>query len=250
MPESKKIELVNAVRAEAGEQLRLAVQVTDNSADRVMEQIDALEGVDVVVVAQPYLALNVTPVTLMRFYEGILERTPIPVCYYDRGKASVVAVPDEVLQSILHHANLCMVKDSSADPARQKLLLKAREDRPALSLFLGDEFLCVDYLDAGYDGVMLGGAVLNARYVVEIMAHLARNDLAAARRMEERMIRMLLAVYGGPSVSCWMNGLKTTLVRMGIFQTTAYYLNFQLTDECSAAIDRVLAEDSEFLLPT
>lgn len=249
MPNGAKQELINEVRAHAGGRLGLAVQVTDNSAARVLEQIAALEGVDYVVVAQPYLAMNATPATLGRFYQDILDLSPIPVCYYERGRASVVSVPDDVLTAVLLHKNLKMVKDSSGDPVRRELLLKAKGLRPDISLLIGDEFRCVDYLTAGYDGVMFGEAVLNARYVMEMMAHLSRNDLTSAKAIERRMTDMLYAIYGGPSISCWMHGLKTMLVRMGIFKTTSSYLDYPLTDECSSAIDLVLATDREFLLP-
>jgi hypothetical protein len=57
--------------------------------------------VDLESVAQPYLAMNITPETLRRYYEEILDRSPLPVCYYERGAASLVAVPEDVLRGIL-----------------------------------------------------------------------------------------------------------------------------------------------------
>lgn len=250
MTNLQKLTLVRAVREKSAGRFRIAVQVTDNSAERVLEQIRALEGVDFAVVAQPYLAMNVTPETLRRYYEEILERSPVPVCYYERGNASVVAVSEAVVRAILSHPNLRMVKDSSGDPARRDLFLEGRGKRTDLTLLLGDEFRCVDYLMAGYDGVMLGGAILNARYVAGIMEKLDANDLAAARSLDERMIAMLLAVYGGPKITCWLNGLKTALARLGIFGTNQAYLDYPLTPECSAMIDRVIADDRTFLLPS
>ena len=250
MTDRQKLTLVRAVREYSAGRLRLAVQVTDNSAERVLEQIHALEGVDFAVVAQPYLAMNITPETLRRYYEEILERSPVPVCYYERGAASLVAVPEGVLRGILPHPNLHMVKDSSGDAQRREVLVEARGKREDLTLLLGDEFLCVDYLSAGYDGVMLGGTILNARYVAEIMKKLDENDLPAAREIEQRMIGMLYAVYGGPKVACWLDGLKTTLVRMGVFRTNRAYLDYPLTPECSAMIDRVLVDERARLLPS
>ena len=64
MTDRQKLTLVQAVREAAAGRLRLAVQVTDNSSARVLEQVDALQGVDFVIVAQPYLAMNVTPAQL------------------------------------------------------------------------------------------------------------------------------------------------------------------------------------------
>ena len=250
MTDQQKLTLVHAVREAAAGRLRLAVQVTDNSSARVLEQVAALEGVDFVIVAQPYLAMNVTPKTLERYYEEILGRSPVPVCYYERGAASTIAVPESVLRTILPHPNLRMVKDSSGDLKRREILLEGRAKRDDLRLMLGDEFLCLDYLSAGYDGVMLGGAILNARYVAGIMAKLRDNHLSAAREIDQRMIAMLHAVYGGPKVVCWLNGLKTTLVRMGIFGSNCAYLDYPLTPECSEAIDRVIADERDWLLPT
>jgi len=143
-----------------------------------------------------------------------------------------------------------MVKDSSCDAQRRDLLLEARGKRDGLRLLVGDEFQCVGYLSAGYDGVMLGGAILNARYVTEILKNLDQGDLPAAREIDQRMIGMLYAVYGGAKVACWLNGLKTTLVRMGVFRTNRAYLDYPLTPECSAMIDRVLVDERAWLLPS
>ena len=60
MSDRQKLALVQAVRENSAGRLRLAVQVTDNSAERVLEQIHALDGVDFAVVAQPYLAMNIS----------------------------------------------------------------------------------------------------------------------------------------------------------------------------------------------
>lgn len=248
MTDRQKYTLVDTVRREAAGRLKLAVQVTDNSAARVLEQIAALGPVDMVVVAQPLLAMNVTSASLRHYYLDILDQSPVPVCYYERGRASLVSVPDEVLHDILPHPNLSFVKDSSGDPVRRAELLKGRALRSDLSLLLGDEFLCVDYLAAGYDGVMLGGSILNARYVAEIMRYLAQGDLTAARETERRMVAMLHAVYGGPKVTCWLNGLKTALVRLGVFHTNTAYLDYPLTPECSSAIDQILATERFYLI--
>jgi len=249
MTDRQKSQLVHAVQKFAAGRLLLAVQVTDNSSARVLEQIQALEGVDAVIVAQPYLAMNITPTTLRRYYEEILDRSPIPVCYYERGAASIVTVPEDVLRPILSHPNLKMVKDSSGDSERRSVLLEGKKSRNDLSLLLGDEFRCVDYLAAGYNGVMLGGMILNARYVAKIMSCLDAGDLRGAQDTEQRMIAMLHAVYGGPKVPCWLNGLKTTLVRMGVFRTNRAYLDYPLTPECSEMIDRVLVDERDLLLP-
>lgn len=248
MTDRQKSQLVSAVREAAAGRFRIAVQVTDNSAERVLDQIAALDGADIVVVAQPYLALNATPKRMRAFYEVILKNSPLPVCYYERGGASSVEITESVLQPILAHPNLVMVKDSSADPQRRATLLKAREDRSDLSLLLGDEFRCIDYLLAGYDGVMTGGAILSGLYITQIVQKLSTGDIEGARAVESRMTEMLHGVYGGPNNPCWLNGLKSTLVRLGIFQTSNAYLDYPLSSDCSQMISRLIESESRYLL--
>jgi 4-hydroxy-tetrahydrodipicolinate synthase len=191
--------------------------------------------------------MNATPKRMRAFYETIVARSPLPVCYYERGKASAVEVPEDVLQPVLAHPNLVMVKDSSADPRRRDVLLEARSTRKDLALLLGDEFRCVDYLCAGYDGVMLGGAILNASYIAEIVQKLSEGDLETAKAVESRMIAMLHGVYGGPDFPCWLNGLKSALVRLGVFRTSNAYLDYPLSSHCSQMISRLIESERGYL---
>jgi len=74
-------------------------------------------------------------------------------------------------------------------------------------------------------------------------------DLRLARRFEERMIRIMYAVYGGKKIKCWLSGEKKILVGMGVFKTWQSYLNYPLTDSCNRAIEAVLVRDADVLLP-
>jgi 4-hydroxy-tetrahydrodipicolinate synthase len=58
---------------------------------------------------------------------------------------------------------------------------------------------------------------------------------------------MLYAVYGGEKISCWLTGLKYSLVKLGVFGTSASFLEYPLTDDCRDAIHRVIEEDADWL---
>ena len=92
----------------------------------------------------------------------------------------------------------------------------------------GDEFDCVRFLRAGYDGLLLGGAVFNARLATGIIAAVRAGDLAAARRRQARMNDLMWRVYGGPGITCWLAGLKELLVLMGLFSTRNNLLGYEL----------------------
>ncbi|MDB6170607.1 MAG: 4-hydroxy-tetrahydrodipicolinate synthase [Verrucomicrobia bacterium] len=226
-----------AVEAAVGK-LTVAVQVTDNSAVRVLDNIDraAAWGATVAVVAAPPFFLNATPQRVTEHYAEIARRSALPVGLYDRGAASPYVVPEAALAELLAERNFVMVKDSSQQPSRLKAYLKAREARPELALFSGSEFDCVDYLTAGYDGLLLGGGIFNAALAIRIIAAVKAGDLTKANALQTRMNDLMYRVYGGPKIECWMTGLKELLVQLGVFSSNRNLLGYPLTDLCRSQI--------------
>jgi dihydrodipicolinate synthase/N-acetylneuraminate lyase len=226
-----------AAGAAAG-RLRVAAQVTDNSAARVLANIEqvAAWGVEIAVVAQPYFLLNGTADRQLAFYREIARRSVLPVGFYDRGKASPYVMPEAHLTELLAEPTIAMVKDSSQLPAHRDVFLAARKQRPALVLLDGDEFDCVTYLQAGYDGLLLGGGIFNATLARRIIRAVRAGDASQAAQWQARMNDLMLRVYGGPKIECWMTGLKELLVQMGIFSTHANLLEYPLTDVCRRQI--------------
>jgi 4-hydroxy-tetrahydrodipicolinate synthase len=55
------------------------------------------------------------------------------------------------------------------------------------------------------------------------------------------MKRTLFDIYGGEKIACWLTGLKHYMVRRGLFSTSASFLGYPLTDDCRAAIERIVA---------
>jgi 4-hydroxy-tetrahydrodipicolinate synthase len=230
--------VVRAAAAANRGRLRLAVQVTDNSAVRTLRNIEqaASWGAEIAVVAQPYFFLNGTPDRQLSFYRDIARGSSLPVGFYDRGKNSPYMMPDTHLDELLNEKSIVLVKDSSTLPARRELYLAARKRRPDLVLFDGDEFDCVTYLTAGYDGVLLGGGIFNAGIAHCMIRAVRAGDVAEGARLQARMNDLMLRVYGGPKIECWMTGLKELLVQMGIFSTRTNLLGYPLTDSCRLAI--------------
>jgi len=110
------------------------------------------------------------------------------------------------------------VKDSSTDPARREIALAARRKRPELRLFDGDEFHCVEYLKAGYDGLLVGGGIFIGYLAGKIIEATADGEFVLADKLQQRMNRMMYAVYGGKKIKCWLSGLKRLMVELGVFR--------------------------------
>jgi dihydrodipicolinate synthase/N-acetylneuraminate lyase len=116
-------------------------------------------------------------------------------------------------------------------------------------LFDGDEFHCVDYLKAGYDGLLVGGGIFIGHLAGMIIKAVEDGDLPGAEKLQQRMNRIMYAVYGGKKITCWLSGLKRLMVEMRVFHTWNNYLDYPLTASCLRDIRKVLVKDRDVLLP-
>ena len=251
MPERTRRTMVQTAARFAKGKLHIAVQVTDNSAARIIDNMHAAreDGADIAVIAPPHFLLNANAGTITELYREAIRACPLPVGIYDRGKFGAVVVPDEALKKIYAEENVVMAKDSSADPVRRDIALAVRRKRPQLMLLTGAEFQCAEYLAAGYDGLLLGGGIFNGAMANKIIDLVAAGKIAQAERLQARMNRMMWDVYGGKKIQCWLSGQKKLLVEMGIFTTWQNHLHYPLTKSCENAIRRVLEREREYLFP-
>src|SRR5690606_34495311 len=81
MPTTIRRQLVKSTRDIAAGRLGIAVQVTDNSAARILENIaEAREdGADVAIIAPPYFLINATPQNIESLYMEAVEKSTLPV---------------------------------------------------------------------------------------------------------------------------------------------------------------------------
>jgi dihydrodipicolinate synthase/N-acetylneuraminate lyase len=243
------------IKANRG-RMTIAVQVTDNSVVRILDNIHraADDGADVAVIAPPYFALlYASPGERARRLEDLyleaVRRSPLPVGIYDRGNGSAVVIPERVLARVYREPNVRIVKDSSVLASHLGLAVKARQRRPDLALFCGYEFDCVKYLRAGYDGLLLGGGVFNGYIAGLILRAMAAGDEKAAEAHQARMNRLMYTVYGGKKIRAWLSGEKYLLVKMGIFGTHKNFPDYPLTDREKKSIEEVLKKEKDILLP-
>ncbi len=252
LSDRKIAEVVEATVAAAAGKLKITVQVTDNSSERVLDNIDGLvdSGVDAVIVAPPYFQQNPDQPYLKRLITEILDNSSLPVGFYHRGSYSSVEFAPETVSELMAHPNLVMVKDSSSDPKARELFVQtaAKLEQPPL-LLNGDEFNAVPYLEAGYDGMLFGGACFNGYISNSIIAAARAGDLAEAQRIQERMAAMMIKIFGGEGFPYWLAAQKQLLVELGIFSTNTTVINYQMPSEHIEVLRKVIDEHRSELLP-
>lgn len=249
MPDAQYRQLVHDVVRHNRGRLIIAAQVTDHSVVRVLSNIQRVQdaGADIAVVAQPLFFMKPDDRRLADYYLEIFDRSPLPVGLYDRGRHSTVPVSPALLKRLLKHPKVVLIKDSSSDPDRRAIALRARRDRPSLTLLNGDEFKTAEYMLAGYDGLLLGGAIFNGYLAGRVIAAAAEGRTADAERLDARIRRINYATFGGKSLKCWLSGQKRLCVELGIFSTWRSYYKLPLTPACERTIIRLVEREGNAL---
>jgi 4-hydroxy-tetrahydrodipicolinate synthase len=251
MTDQQRRSLIEAVVKYAKGRLYIAAQVTDNSAPRILDNIKMVSdcGADIAVVAPPFFMDLVTPRIVEDLYLAVIEKSKLPIGIYDRGKFSSVLVPPQVLKKIYMHPRVVLAKDSSSDPERMNIALQVRAKRKDLVLLNGNEFDCVSYIKAGYDGLLLGGGIFNGYMAGCIIEAVKAGDIEKAEKLQKRMNDMMFKVFGGEECGCWLSGEKKLMVDLGVFSTWKGYLGYPLTPGCCKAIKTVIKDNADMLTP-
>ena len=251
LSDAQKSTLVQETVKAAKGKLGIAVQVTDNSAARILDNIARAksDGAEYVVVAAAFFLMHATPKVLWALYEEVLNKSTLPVIFYDRGKHSLIDIPPAVLKKIYAHPAIIAIKDSSSDAARMKIALAARRRRPEMRLLTGDEFDCVGALRAGYNGLMLGGAAFNGFMAGEIRQAALDNNWTEAENLQKHMNDLMFKIYGGKKIQCWLAGEKYLLQKLDVFKNYRNLLGYELTTNCAKAIDKIVETEQKKLLP-
>src|SRR5690606_23751280 len=156
------------------------------------------DGATLAVIGPPSVIADPAPDQVRRFYLASIRESSLPVGLYDLGDRRPHSIPIEFLAEVYLEPRIRYVKYSSLDRDRMSIALRAREENPELRLFNGDEFHCVEYLNAGYNGLMLGGGIFNGFIAGMIIRAVGEGDEASAEALQRRMTALMHAVYGGP----------------------------------------------------
>ena len=249
MPNAQRVELVRLVKRLAGKTMHIAVQVSDTSAARVRVNMREAEdaGADSLVIAPPWIVRFANAEFSRRYFFGSLEeRVSVPVGIYILKQAPETGLTPEVWREIISDPAVAFAKDSSGDTDYARAFVEVKSKRPGLRLLTGNEFDVLSTVALGYDGCLLGTAVLNARMIRHALTALARGNSADANAWQERSNALLRDLFR-PDISAWMSGLKHAMVTRGIFGNAFAHLAYPLTDADRTRIAAALEREKEHI---
>lgn len=252
MSDAMRIQLANEIVKSNQERMLLAMQITDNSAMQMIENIKRIEdtGIDIAVIAPPFFQINASQEYLKNLYFEVIENSSLPIGVYHRGKHSSVVIDTDTIEEIIAHPKVVLIKDSSSDLAAKKMICQAiKKRKDELFALNGDEFNSVPYAQAGYNGFLFGGACFNGRMANDILKKAQTGDIKGAQVLQNHMNEIMTEIFGGQGLPYWLAGQKQMMVELGVFNTRKTIINYQISDECINTIKEILTQEKAYLRP-
>lgn len=168
-------------------------------------------GADAVLVAPPFYYL-VDQATVLAFYRGLAERSPIPILLYHIPQFTKVMSEPETVATLAREGTIKGIKDSSRDYEYFELVCGATRDLPRFRIFTGSDTMLVASMVMGGAGTICGGANVAPAWVVRIFDEVRRGDLLAAREHQDELIELIMRLRGG----VFPAAIKAALEAMGV----------------------------------
>lgn len=181
-----------AVRAAAGRVPVYAGAIATGTNGAIEQARDArAEGASAIVATTPfYVAPN--PAEIERHFRRIREAVDLPLIAYDIASATHVPLPESSFARLAHDGTIDALKDSSGDITKFRDAVLAADG--AVKLFTGSETFSDLAVELGATGIVPGLGNVDPTGYVHIFRAVRAGDLPAARREQERMLRLFRIV--------------------------------------------------------
>ncbi len=212
LDEREYLAVIEAARAEVPSNLSFIVGAGQQSTFHTINEVKraAALGADAVLVLTPsFYKSAITPAALFEHYTAVAEASLVPVILYSMPDLTGLVIEPETAARLSEHPNIVGMKDSSNDVARFAQTRKqVARDFAVLS---GNGTVFLDALNAGACGGILAVGCVATECCLEIFQKFAAGDLEGARRLQEKLTPLALAVtkrYG-------IGGLKAAMDMIG-----------------------------------
>ncbi|MFN2487450.1 MAG: dihydrodipicolinate synthase family protein [Acidimicrobiia bacterium] len=192
--------LVAAAREQLGKKAYLACGVAAETIRQAKTMIaEATAGANSVLVITPTTLTRNRPRYVERYYQELVESSPLPVLLYSVPSVTAFELPEEVVSSLAQHANIVGMKDSGGHPVRlQRILGSVPAD---FDLFTGSTQAVTLAIAAGVHGAITASTNYMPKKLLETVKA-ARDDPVKARPLQADISRIAMSVetYGIPGV--------------------------------------------------
>lgn len=177
----EKRDLVRAAVSSRGElKLVLGVSTPSLTEAQWLCNQSGNSGADAILLMPPGYFRNAPETGVESWMNDVIDSSPLPVIVYNFPKMTGFTFSADLLGRLCAHENVIGVKDSSGE--RANLDSYRRALAPAKQLFVGDETLLIEALEAGWSGSISGAANVCPVWMSRVVRewHEGRHDDARA----------------------------------------------------------------------
>ena len=218
--------------------LPLMPGVGTNSLSGTIANIRLMEplGPAALLVVVPYYN-KPTQQGLYEYYKAVASETDLPVIIYNvPGRTGANILPDTVLRLAADIPNIRGIKEASGNFSQVSDLVRRIPE--GFAVLGGDDDMTLAYMAAGAHGVISVASNVAPAEVTQMVEALQRDDLAAARRLHQRLFPLFKACFAesnpGPA--------KAALAQLGLCGNVLRLPLVPVTESTEALMQKVLSE--------
>ena len=218
--------------------LPLMPGVGTNSLSGTLANIRLMEplGPAALLVVVPYYN-KPTQQGLYEYYKAVASETDLPVIIYNvPGRTGANILPDTVLRLAADVPNIRGIKEASGNFSQVSDLVRRIPE--GFAVLGGDDDMTLAYMAAGAHGVISVASNVAPAEVTQMVEALQRDDLAAARRLHQRLFPLFKACFAesnpGPA--------KAALAQLGLCGNVLRLPLVPVTESTEALMRKVLSE--------
>ena len=198
LDEPSRRRLLAAVVKAAGGRVPVFCGVAQPQLSVARAEIEAAArlGADAALVAPPFY-YPTDQAGVLGFFRQVAEGSALPIFVYNIPQFTKVTVEPATLASLAHEGTVQGIKDSSRDFEYFEAVCMATRDLPPFRVFTGSDTMLLASLAVGGAGTICGAANIAPALVVRIYHEYRRGDLAAARRSQDELYELVMAVRDG-----------------------------------------------------
>ena len=215
LDEESRRRVLAAVVAAAGGRVPVLCGVAQShlAASRAEIEAAARLGADAVLVAPPFYYPMDQP-TILAFYRQLAAGSPLPILLYHIPQFTKVVTEPLTVATLAREGTIAGIKDSSRDFEYFEGVCIATRDLPGFRVFTGSDTMLLPSLAMGGAGTICGAANVAPHWVVRIYDQFQRGDIAAARRSQDALYELVIAVRAG----VFPGAIKAALQLQGVCQ--------------------------------
>jgi len=145
---------------------------------------------------------------VLAFYRGLAAEARIPVLVYNIPQFTKVVTEPATAATLAREGAVVGMKDSSRDFDYFQRVCVATRELPDFRLFTGTDAMLLGSLAMGAAGTICAAANVAPRWVVDVYDAFQRGDLAAARDLQDRLVRFGSAIQTGVFPSAFKAALN------------------------------------------